>query len=398
MNPFTKGKELIEHIEKHGYQAYFVGGCVRDSIMGRTIGDIDIATSAKPSDVQGIFTNVIPVGMEHGTVIVRWEKESYEVTTFRVEGTYSDQRHPDDVSFVQTIDQDLERRDFTMNAIAMDRSGNIIDPFNGQADIKKKQIRAVGNGFKRFTEDSLRIIRAIRFSSQLGFSIEKETLHAMLKVKKQISALAVERLAVEMTNFFAGSFITAGMPYLKDTHILIELPVFKEHPKLEQVLPERMLPLKSFSETVAMFRYLYPPVSISEWVHKWKASNRTKREAIQLYEALVYFNVNGLDSWFAYSLPETSISKFTRLAALLYPQKAPETEAILQIKTRIAIQSKSDLVLNGNDISGMFPNRKKGAWIGTLLSEMEHAVVAGSVKNNKYALEEWIRCLPPKEN
>ncbi|HLQ72149.1 MAG TPA: CCA tRNA nucleotidyltransferase, partial [Bacillota bacterium] len=226
---FSKAIKVIQHIEKKGFNAYFVGGCVRDLIIGRPVGDIDIATSAKPFDIQHIFRKVIPVGIEHGTVIVRWEGDSFEVTTFRLENTYSDQRHPDNVTFVQTIDQDLKRRDFTMNAIAMDKTGNIVDPYGGKKDIEHRQIRAVGNGYDRFHEDPLRIIRAVRFSSQLGFTIEKHTLNDMLKVRDQIRHLAVERLTVEITKLFAGDFIDKGMSYLNKTRILNELPIFKEH-------------------------------------------------------------------------------------------------------------------------------------------------------------------------
>src|SRR5699024_3914466 len=152
----------------------------------RPIGDIDIATSALPEQIQAIFPQVIPVGIEHGTVIVRYNHVSYEVTTFRLDGEYSDQRHPDSVQFIDRIDEDLERRDFTINALAMNKKGQIIDLFAGKKDLARKMIRTVGNGYDRFNEDPLRIIRAFRFSSQLGFSIEKETLKAIHQVKDQI--------------------------------------------------------------------------------------------------------------------------------------------------------------------------------------------------------------------
>src|SRR5690625_1954927 len=140
---FKKAKPIIDQIEKHGYKAYFVGGCVRDYLLKHDIGDIDIATSASPEDIIRLFSTVIPVGIEHGTVIVRHDHESYEVTTFRVDGTYSDHRHPDSVKFIDQIDYDLQRRDFTINAIAMDKNGQILDLFDGQKDISQKIIRTV---------------------------------------------------------------------------------------------------------------------------------------------------------------------------------------------------------------------------------------------------------------
>lgn len=178
--PFREALAIIEKIEEAGHQAFFVGGCVRDFLLKRPIGDVDITTSAKPFEVQAIFDEVIPVGIQHGTVIIRHRGISYEVTTFRLEGEYSDQRHPDSVQFIDKIDEDLARRDFTINALAMDKHGHIIDLFQGREDIEKALIRAVGNGHDRFQEDPLRILRAIRFSSQLGFQIEENTLKAIM--------------------------------------------------------------------------------------------------------------------------------------------------------------------------------------------------------------------------
>ncbi len=198
----TQAADVLNILESHGYKAYFVGGCVRDLLCGHDVGDIDIATSATPDAVQEIFDKVIPVGLEHGTVIVRHAHQSYEVTTFRTDGDYSDQRHPDSVEFMQTIDEDLKRRDFTMNALAMDKEGIIIDLFGGQKDIQRGLIRTVGNGVDRFQEDPLRIIRAVRFASQLGFSIATETLDAMKTAKQEMETIAVERIAHEMEKFF----------------------------------------------------------------------------------------------------------------------------------------------------------------------------------------------------
>src|SRR5699024_609682 len=143
---FIDGKKVIIEIENNGHSAYFVGGCVRDLLLNRPIGDIDIATSALPEQIQAIFPQVIPVGIEHGTVIVRYNHVSYEVTTFRLDGEYSDQRHPDSVQFIDRIDEDLERRDFTINALAMDKKGKIIDLFAGKKDLARRMIRTVGNG------------------------------------------------------------------------------------------------------------------------------------------------------------------------------------------------------------------------------------------------------------
>src|SRR5690625_477632 len=149
---FQVAAEIIDKLEDNGYDAFFVGGCVRDLLLNKEVKDIDIATAAPPSVVQKLFDKVIPVGIDHGTVIVRHKSVSYEVTTFRQDGTYSDQRHPDEVIFINTIEEDLKRRDFTINALAMNKQGNIIDLFEGQKDIQLKKIRSVGNARERSEE------------------------------------------------------------------------------------------------------------------------------------------------------------------------------------------------------------------------------------------------------
>src|SRR5690625_2354099 len=207
---FQTASEVIDKLEENGHEAFFVGGSVRDFLLNKEVKDIDIATSASPTVVQTLFDKVIPVGIDHGTVIVRHKGVSYEVTTFRQDGTYSDQQHPDEVIFINTIEEDLKRRDFTINALAMNKQGNIIDLFEGQKDIQLKKIRSVGNARERFLEDPLRIIRALRFSSQLGFEIETETLHQMKRLNKEIETVAVERLTNEFTKLFQGEFVQTG--------------------------------------------------------------------------------------------------------------------------------------------------------------------------------------------
>lgn len=194
--------KLIEILEKHGFQGYFVGGCVRDMVMGRIYNDIDIATSAPPYKTKEIFLssgyNVYLTGIKHGTVGVLYNGNMYEITTYRIDGSYADSRHPDSVEFTNDIFLDLSRRDFTVNAMAMDREGNIVDPFGGRADIENKIIRCVGNGEERFSEDALRIMRAVRFASVLGFDIHPEALKAMRACGSKITNVAGERIFTEL--------------------------------------------------------------------------------------------------------------------------------------------------------------------------------------------------------
>ncbi len=189
--------QIIEDIEKAGYEAYIVGGCVRDLIMNRDPHDWDITTSAKPEDVKKIFKRTYDTGIEHGTVTVILNDEHFEVTTYRIEDDYKDFRRPNKVSFVSDIQLDLSRRDFTMNAIAYHPDRGFIDPYNGQVDIKENCIRSVRSARERFTEDALRILRAVRFSAQLGFNIEKDTIEGIRECRHLLLHISKERIRDE---------------------------------------------------------------------------------------------------------------------------------------------------------------------------------------------------------
>lgn len=202
----AKTKYILSRLTECGFEAYVVGGCVRDALMGRTPHDWDIATSATPEQVFFCFEGkyIIPTGLKHGTVTVVHEQEPFEVTTFRIDGDYTDGRHPDNVIFTTSLKKDLARRDFTINAMAADKDGNIIDPFGGMTDIQKKQIRCVGSAEKRFSEDALRILRALRFSSVLGFSIEHDTTRAIRNNKNLLFNIARERICKEYSQLLVG--------------------------------------------------------------------------------------------------------------------------------------------------------------------------------------------------
>ena len=194
----AKVKYIISRLEKNGYEAYAVGGCVRDSILDRVPEDWDITTSAKPEEVKKLFQATIDTGLQHGTVTVVIEKEGYEVTTFRLDGDYSDGRHPDRVAFTSSLTEDLKRRDFTINAMAYSENTGLIDKFDGEKDLVDGIIRAVGDAEERFSEDALRMLRAIRFAGQLNFNIAGKTFDAIKKLSPDISKVSVERIAKEL--------------------------------------------------------------------------------------------------------------------------------------------------------------------------------------------------------
>ncbi|NLK46027.1 MAG: HD domain-containing protein [Treponema sp.] len=214
-------KKINVFFERAGFEAYLVGGAVRDMLMNKDVSDFDIATNAKPNQVMSIFKKVIPTGIEHGTVTVIFQGEHIEVTTFRTEKDYSDGRHPDNIEYAATIEEDLSRRDFTMNAIAANlRNGSIVDPFDGRHDIKIKLIRCVGNPLERFNEDGLRPIRALRFASVLGFDIESKTLEAIPASLKITEKIAVERFHDELLKMLKSPVPSVGLRLMEQTGIM----------------------------------------------------------------------------------------------------------------------------------------------------------------------------------
>ena len=190
---------IINKLEENGFEAYAVGGCVRDTLLGREPEDWDITTSAKPQEVKRIFPRTIDTGIQHGTVTVMIDHKGYEVTTYRIDGEYEDGRHPKSVAFTPSLTEDLKRRDFTINAMAYNHRRGIVDEFGGMEDLKGKCIRCVGRAEDRFTEDALRILRAIRFSAQLGFDIEPSTFEAVRIIAPNIEKVSKERIQTELT-------------------------------------------------------------------------------------------------------------------------------------------------------------------------------------------------------
>ncbi len=190
---------IIGKLNQNGYEAFAVGGCVRDTLLGRTPGDWDITTSARPEQVKALFRRTIDTGIQHGTVTVMLERTGYEVTTYRIDGEYEDGRHPRQVEFTSDLLEDLKRRDFTINAMAYSHETGIVDAFGGMEDLEKRVIRCVGEPMERFEEDALRILRAIRFSAQLDFSIEEKTREAITRIAPNLAKVSRERVQMELT-------------------------------------------------------------------------------------------------------------------------------------------------------------------------------------------------------
>lgn len=211
---------LLERLQARGYEAFAVGGCVRDALRGETPSDWDICTSALPEETIACFPDctVHRTGIRHGTVLVLFRGVGYEITTYRAEGGYTDHRHPDEVRFVRTLEEDLSRRDFTINAMAYNPQVGLVDPFGGQADLKAHIIRCVGAPEERFREDALRILRALRFAARLGFAIDPETRAAMLRQRDGLDCIARERIFAELKALLCGAYV---LPLLLDDRALL---------------------------------------------------------------------------------------------------------------------------------------------------------------------------------
>lgn len=235
-----KVSRIIHTLQANGYEAYAVGGCVRDSILGREPDDWDITTSATPLETKALFARTFDTGIEHGTITVLIDKDAFEVTTYRVDGKYEDSRHPSEVTFTRCLQEDLLRRDFTINAMAYNDEEGLVDIFGGIEDLNNKTIRCVGNAEARFGEDALRILRAVRFAAQLGFEIEEETREGIVKLAPTLANISAERIQVELIKMS----VSPNPSLLRTAYELgitkVILPEFDEMMKTEQETPHHI--------------------------------------------------------------------------------------------------------------------------------------------------------------
>ena len=253
-------KYIMDVLKNSGFEAYVVGGCVRDSILGKTPKDWDICTSALPEQIMSSFQNhqIIETGLKHGTVTIVLDKEPYEVTTYRIDGVYSDNRRPDRVAFTSSLIEDLSRRDFTINAMAFNEDAGLQDPFGGLDDIEAERIQCVGDSDKRFQEDSLRIMRAVRFASQLSFGIEAETQQAMARNKSLLHNISVERIRAELDKILCGDGVV--------------LSLTEYHQIIGEAIPE-ILPMVGFEQKNPYHIY-------DVWMHTVSAIRNTRDDLI----------------------------------------------------------------------------------------------------------------------
>lgn len=378
---FLQASPVLKKIQQAGFEAYFVGGCVRDLLLGKEPHDVDIATSAYPAEIKQIFKRTIDTGIKHGTVTVLNQHRAYEITTFRTESSYQDFRRPDHVTFVRSLNNDLQRRDLTINALAMDLNGQIIDLFNGLQDLKQGIIRAVGIPHERFHEDALRMMRTVRFASQLSFTIETQTLNAITENAPLLKHIAVERIHEEWQKLLLGSYPQKGLAPLLETKLYCYCPNFAEQKTvLKQLVNLPQLKFNSVAAGWSLFGYL-AQLSITEMIkllRAWKSSNSLIKSTTAAIQATRSVMDNKLDQWQMYSLGWSALQVACENVNLL--GKNCSLAAMQQQYQALPIKNVKELAVTGGSLITSL-NLKPGPQIGELINNLEKAVVTGRLPN-----------------
>jgi tRNA nucleotidyltransferase (CCA-adding enzyme) len=394
MERFKKASSIIEMLKQHGHEAYFVGGSVRDLIIDRPIGDIDIATSALPEEVMAIFPRHVPVGLEHGTVIVVENGEPYEVTTFRTESEYEDFRRPSSVQFVRSLEEDLKRRDFTMNAIAMTEEGEMVDLFAGKEAIRLKEITTVGDAADRFQEDALRMMRGIRFVSTLGFSLEIKTKQAIETYGHLLEHIAIERITVEFEKLLTGTYCVNGLQELVETKLFSHLPYLQMSE--ERLLKATQYKWDSFETDVeawAFFLYCIGEEHPSVFLRQWKFSNKKIKDIVAVILAI---RSRKEKEWDTILLYKTGI-RIAEMAERVYEAiiESYNSASVKQVQSlfhALPIKNRQEMNVTGNDLLS-WTDKKPGPWVAEMLQNIEEAIVQGDLVNKKEDIREWLqRC------
>lgn len=394
---FQGAMPILRTLQEAGYEAYFVGGSVRDILLNKPIHDVDIATSAFPAEVKELFHRTIDVGIDHGTVMVVTKEETYEVTTFRTESTYQDYRRPDHVEFVRSLKEDLKRRDFTINALAVGIDGEVIDLFDGLADLRNKILRAVGNPHERFHEDALRMMRALRFVSQLGFTMEPQTFEAIREYHSLLAKISVERINVEFVKLMMGSFREAGLRSFVESECYIYCPGLRESGESLLAFADLKgpaIPTERQAWALLMSRLKLTSEDIRKFMKEWKCSNQLTKEVIQMVPALEFRLAYEWDNWSLYQLGRELALSVEYL--LQYFDHEPNLEKVRLLYQNLPMHSLKDMALKGNDLMAHF-DYPRGAWISSALHALEKEVVEGRLKNNSESLLAFAKIFLEKE-
>lgn len=387
---FQKALPILRRIRQAGYEAYFVGGSVRDVFLNRPIHDVDIATSAYPQEIKRIFDRTIDVGIEHGTVLVLAEDGEYEVTTFRTEDVYVDYRRPSQVAFVRSLEEDLKRRDFTVNAFALDQDGQLIDCFDGLADLENGLLRAVGQASERFNEDALRIMRGFRFAANLNFEIEPETFAAMAACAPLLEKISVERSFIEFDKLLTAPYWQKGLEALLASQAYLYLPDLAQS---ALALKQMLIGLAGHfqfesSEQAWAYLLINLQVPVKPFLKKWKTSVQFQKTVEELVTIYNYRLKQDLTQRQVYEHGCQNLRLVEKLRQGL--GLAVDFIRIKDLDERLTIRDKHDIVVNGGDLMRAF-QLKPGPILGQLLTKIENELVMGNLINERSAIFEFVK-------
>lgn len=397
---FLAAQKVLKTLEEAGFEAFLVGGCVRDRLLGLRPADYDITTNALPSEVRQIFPRTIPTGLQHGTITVIQDNVVLEVTTYRTEGQYIDHRRPSDVQFVPELKEDLLRRDFTINAMAMDSAGKIIDYVDGQLDLVNKTIRTVGKAESRFKEDALRMLRACRFAAQLAFQIDSVTLEAISVCRDYAHYLAVERVVSEFAKLWATKKPSIGLKPLIQTGLISSLPPFHRNLASLHFTEDQWTKLDSLPGSSARWAYFFNLIfrkqendklvcneNIISLLSTFKFSNQQKRKIANLFRISEIWNPAMSEEEGKAMLIDfhyDTVFLGEKLWQLITDQQI--SVPLKKWWNQMPIHQFSELAINGNHLIE-YTGKSAGPWLKETLHYLFHQVAFGRISNEREVLQ-----------
>lgn len=384
-------KTAIEMLNKSGYECYLVGGCVRDMLMGNLPHDYDLTTSARPEQMQQAFADckVIETGIKHGTLTLLTEGGGVEITTYRIDGDYKDNRRPESVSFTPNLSEDLARRDFTVNAMAMDADGNLIDLYNGKSDIAAKVIRCVGEPEKRFNEDGLRIMRALRFAAVLGFTIHDKTAAAIRSLSHLLASISAERVREELFKLICGAAAESVITQFAEV-ILPFLPQIAKEGLTQFARQIDELPPMLEVRLAALYALFSDEMGLATAMSRLKTSNKQKKSAVDCCRIITAPPTDATQTAYTLgSVGESDFNLYLTAARLCGKNITPTRQILAALKERGACYTVSQLAVTGNDL--ISEGIAKGKGVGETLNLLFTAVAEGKVKNEKQSLLQYLK-------
>ena len=365
-NKFKDAIDILKIFNQNGYEAYFVGGCVRDYLLGEEFSDIDITTNALPEEVKKIFRKSIDTGIQHGTVTILVNGEGYEVTTFRTEDEYTNHRSPEKIEFVSDLKEDLDRRDFTINAMALDSNGVLFDYHNGEKDLSSGAIRTVNNPNERFYEDALRMLRAFRFSSKLGFEIEYDTLEAIKKNAELIKFVSIERIVNEFKKLLSGKGNLRSLELLLDSKLNTYIPF------LEEIEIIQDFSKYSFCQSL----YILSKINnISFDVLKILKLSNKEIKLIKEYDKINEDFINNVSL-------ELILYKYNFEDVVFVAEYFSYNNRNTIENCKLIINSFDEVDITSQEIISTI-GEKPGPWIKSVVSELEHEILLNRLDNNR---------------